>query len=91
MIITADLTERISLDALCADSVSVRRQNILQLPDGDERVSGDVHRRAYLNSPSGRELLQGSDIGDCFKQAIFAVWGDAPSVEDPVFEAREVG
>jgi len=91
MIITADLTERISLDALCADSVSVRRQNILQLPDGDERVSGDVHRRAYLNSPSGRARLQGSESGGCVKQAIVAVGGDAPSGEDWVFEAREVG
>jgi len=77
------LTEQIFLDSLCKDAVSVRRQSFL-LQNGHELPVGDVHRMAFVNSASGRELLQGCEIDERFKQAIFAAWGDEATVTEPV-------
>ena len=46
---------------------------------------GDPHRRAYANSLSGRKEIQKNEPEDV-TQAVFAIWGDSPTIADDVGE-----
>ena len=72
--------ERIFLDMLTPESVSVRKQKFVTV-DGVEYSIGDPWRRAYVNSPSGRQQVQ-DEVPEPYKTAIFAVWGNAPTVSE---------
>ena len=39
------------------------------------------YRRSYENSPSGR-LQANNEVPEPYKAAIFAVWGDTPTVDE---------
>ena len=75
------MNEKITLDMLTANSVSLKKQNFMTI-DGIEYPVGEPWRKAYVNSITGRTQVK-SEISDPHKAAIFAVWGNAPTVDDP--------
>ena len=74
------MIEKIALDMLTADSVSVKTQRYADI-EGQEYPIGQPHRKAYINSEKGRDEVQ-SELPEAQKTAIFAVWGDAPTVDE---------
>ena len=76
------LKEKITLDMLTADSVSVLRQQFLNY-NGTEMQVGENIRNAYMNSKSGREQLK-AVLSDEYYNAVMAIWGDNPTVDEPV-------
>ncbi len=74
------MNEKIYLDMLTQDSVSLRKQQFTTI-DGVEYPIGQPWRRAYVNSISGRAQVQ-AEVPEPYRTAIFAVWGDAPTVDD---------
>lgn len=75
------MTTTITLDALTKNSVSVKRQKTITA-EGSTYEIGEPHRCAYANSSSGREQIA-AEVPDPYLSAVMAVWGDAPTVEDP--------
>ena len=79
-----ELINQITLDGLTADAVSVGTQQYLIQEEQPPVPVGNIHRAAFVNSLQGRELLQGYEIDENYKQAILAVWGETPTVvEEP--------
>jgi len=78
------VTEQIALDMLTETSVSVRRERTIEVEG--EIISLTPHRKAYMNSPSGRQQVQ-DEVSEPYRSAIFAVWGEEPTVADPVWES----
>ena len=76
-----ELKEKITLDMLTKESVSVLRQQFLNY-DGTEMQVGENVRNAYMNNESGREQLR-AVLSDEYYNAVMAVWGDNPTVDEP--------
>ena len=74
------MNEKITLDTLTADSVSLKKQQYTVV-EGKEYPIGQPWRRAYVNSVNGRAQVQ-AEVTEPYKTAIFAVWGNAPTVTD---------
>ena len=73
------------MHGLIADSVSIESQHHYCV-GGENLPMGEPHRRAYINSPKGREELQAAEIPDNYKKAILEIWGKKPTVEDEIIE-----
>lgn len=73
-----DTIEKITLDMLTQDSVSVKTQRYVVI-DGQEYPIGEPHRRAYVNSVRGRQAVQ-DEVPEPHRSAIFALWGDEPTI-----------
>lgn len=67
-----ELKEKITLDMLTKDSVSVLRQQFINY-NGTEMQIGENVRNAYMNSKSGREQLR-AVLPDKYYNAVMAVW-----------------
>lgn len=80
----ADTIEKITLDMLTENSVSVKTQKYVEV-EGVEYPIGEPHRRAYVNSVRGRQAVQ-NEVPEPHRAAIFAVWGENPTVDDRVQE-----
>jgi len=76
------MIEKITFDMLTKDSVSVKKQQYITV-DGVEYPIGQPHRKAYINSIKGREEVQ-SELPLAQQNAIFAVWGDTPTIEESI-------
>ena len=74
--------EKITLDMLTAGSVSLKKQKYTVV-DGKEYPIGEPWRRAYVNSIQGRVQVQ-AEVPEPYRSAIFAVWGDTPTVTEQV-------
>ena len=74
------MVKKITLDMLTADSVSIKKQQYTVV-DGKEYPIGEPWRRAYVNSIQGRVQVQ-AEVPEPYQSAIFAVWGNAPTVPD---------
>ena len=74
------MIEKISLDMLTQDSVSLIKQNYIE-QNGQQYLVGQPWRRAYVNSVSGRAQVQ-AEVEEPYRTAIFAVWGDVPTVDE---------
>lgn len=74
------MVEKITLDMLTADSVSVKTQQYTVV-EGTEYPIGQPHRRAYVNSTDGRAAVN-SELPAAQASAIMAVWGDSPTVTE---------
>ena len=74
------MQEKITLDMLTQDSVSVKKQKYFE-QDGQQYPIGLPWRRSYMNSEQGRALVN-AEVPEPYKSSIFAVWGDTPTVED---------
>lgn len=67
-----ELKEKITLDMLTKDSVSVLRQKFINLGGEDVQVGENV-RNAYTNCESDREILK-EQLSEEYYNAIMAVW-----------------
>ena len=76
-----EIKEKITLDMLTTDSVSVLKQQYITVDGTDIRVGENV-RNAYMNTQTERELLK-SELPEEFYNAVIAVWGDTPIVAEP--------
>lgn len=78
----ADTIEKIALDMLTPTSVSVKKQQYVEV-NGTEYPIGEPWRRAYVNNSSGRQQVM-DEVQEPYRSAIFAVWGNEPIVPDPI-------
>lgn len=69
-----EITEKITLDMLTKDSVSVLRQKFISLNGTDVQVGENV-RNAYMNCEEDRKILR-EQLSEEYYNAIMAVWGD---------------
>lgn len=67
-----ELKEKITLDMLTKDSVSVLRQQFLTFNGEKMQVGGNI-RNAYMNDESGIEQLR-KVLSDEYFNAVMAVW-----------------
>lgn len=67
-----ELKEKITLDMLTKDSVSVLRQQFLTFNGEGMQVGGNI-RNAYMNDESGREQIR-KVLSDEYFNAVMAVW-----------------
>lgn len=67
-----ELKEKITLDMLTKDSVSVLRQQFLTFNGEEMQVGGNI-RNAYMNDEFGREQLR-KVLSDDYFNAVMAVW-----------------
>lgn len=74
------MIEKITLDMLTQDSVSVKTQKYTVVDDIEYQI-GDPHRKAYVNSATGRASVN-DELPHAQANAIMAVWGDAPTITD---------
>lgn len=80
------ITKELTLDLLNKNSVSVKtvEKAVVNLV---ERTIG-TSRKAYANSPIGRQQIT-DELPEQYANAVFAVWGDEPTVADPEPPATE--
>lgn len=69
-----EITEKITLDMLTKDSVSVLRQKFISLNGTDVQVGENV-RNAYMNCEEDRKILR-EQLSEEYYNAVIAVWGD---------------
>ena len=67
-----ELKEKITLDMLTKDSVSVLRQKFVIIDGTEMQVGGNV-RNAYMNCENDREILK-AEISEDYYNAVMAVW-----------------
>ena len=67
-----ELKEKITLDMLTKDSVSVLRQQFLNFNGEEMQVGGNI-RNTYMNDESGIEQLR-KVLSDDYFNAVMAVW-----------------
>lgn len=77
-----EIKNKISLDALNENSVTVKTQQYVEI-NGEELNVGELHARAYMNSERGRAELA-EDVPEPYLSAVLAVWGDAPKVAETI-------
>lgn len=76
----------IALENLSQDNVSVLKKPYVEFMG--QRFYGTNIRNTYANSPSGRTLIKES-LSDEYYNAVMAVWGEIPTVDDPMIEESE--
>ena len=76
-----EIKEKITLDMLTSDSVSILKQQYITI-DGTDIKVGDNIRNAYMNTQTEREYLK-EVLPEDYYNAVLAVWGDTPTVEEP--------
>lgn len=77
----ASVIERYTLDMLTPNSVSIKKQQHVEI-NGVEYPVGEPWRRAYTNSPTGRAAVE-AEVPEPYRSAVFAVWGNEPVVSEP--------
>lgn len=74
------MIEKITLDMLTQDSVSVKKQQYI-VQDGKEYAIRDIWRKAYINSFDGRKEVE-EEVEEPYKSVILTMWGDSPTVSE---------
>lgn len=69
-----EITEKITLDMLTKESVSVLRQKFISLNGADVQVGENV-RNAYMNCEEDRKILR-EQLSEEYYNAVIAVWGN---------------
>ena len=77
-----EIKEKIILDMLTSDSVSVLKQQFISVDGTDIKVGENV-RNAYMNTQGGRDKLR-VKLPEEFYNAVIAVWGNAPIIAESV-------
>lgn len=67
-----EIKERLTLDMLTKDSVSVLRQKFVIIDGTEMQVGGNV-RNAYMNCENDREILK-AELSEEYYNAVMAVW-----------------
>lgn len=80
------ITKEIVIDLLTKDSVSIVTKKYATI-GGTKQQIGNTERKAYSNSPLGRQMLI-DEVGKPFINSIFALWGDTSTVSDPSNESE---
>ena len=73
-----EIKEKIALDMLTTDSVSILKQQYITV-DGTDIKVGDNVRNTYMNTHTERELLK-AKLPEEFYNAVIAVWGNFPTI-----------
>lgn len=81
-----DIVTKATVDMLTNTSVSILTQKFVKV-DGKETQLGKNHRKAYVNTEAGRKALM-SEQEETTVQAVFAMWGDAPTVSNAEQESE---
>lgn len=68
-----EIKERITLDMLTKDSVSVLRQKFVVIDGTEMQVGGNV-RNAFTNCEDDRKILK-ERLSEDYYNAVMAVWG----------------
>ncbi|MBU5425023.1 hypothetical protein KQI41_01255 [Tissierella pigra] len=76
------MIEKITLDMLTQDSVSVKKQQYV-VQEGKEYAIGDIWRRAYVNSLQGRQQIQ-EEVTEPYKSVVLLMWGDNPTIVEEI-------
>ena len=76
-----EIKEKLTLDMLTTDSVSVLKQQYITV-DGTDIKVGDNIRNAYMNTQTERERLK-EILPEEYYNAVMAIWGDTPTVPEP--------
>lgn len=76
-----EIKEKITLDMLTSDSVSILKQQYITI-DGTDIKVGDNIRNAYMNTQTDREQLK-KVLPEDFYNGVIAVWGNGPTVSEP--------
>lgn len=76
-----EIKEKIILDMLTTDSVSVLKQQYITVDGTDVKVGENV-RNAYMNTQTEREQLK-EILPEEYYNAVMAVWGDNPTIAEP--------
>ena len=79
-----EIKEKITLDMLTTDSVSALKQQYISVDGTDIRVGENV-RNSFMNTQSEREQLR-AKLPEEFYNAVIAVWGNAPTIAEPIVE-----
>jgi hypothetical protein len=74
--------EKIMIDMLTKDSVSIARQKYITIEEIEYAI-GDNIRCAYINTERGRNKLA-AELNDPFLSAVMTVWGDTPTVIEEI-------
>ncbi len=74
------MNEKYTVDILTLNSVSIKKESFFTV-DGKEYPLGEPHRKAYVNSESGRAELT-AEVPEPYLSAVMAVWGEEPTVSD---------
>ena len=82
-----EIKEKITLDMLTEDSVSILRQQYINVNGEEMQVGGNI-RNAYMNSERGREQIK-TFLPEAQYNAVIAVWGDTPTVNESDVETAE--
>lgn len=61
--------------------MSVKKQSFIE-HNGVDYPIGQPHRKAYMNSIRGRLEVE-NELPQAQQNAVFAVWGDEPTVYQP--------
>ena len=69
-----EITEKITLDMLTKDSVSVLRQKFISL-NGENVQVGENVRNAYMNCEEDRKILR-EQLSEEYYNAVIAVWSN---------------
>lgn len=75
-----ETTEKITLDNLTENSVSVLTQQFASL-NGQTVQIGENHRTAFVNSEYGRIELK-DKLAEPYLSSVMAVWGEKPIIEE---------
>ena len=77
-----EINEEKTVDMLSTESVSILTRKVL--------IDGEVKSQVgeYLNSVSGREELLKEQTENVVN-AVFAIWGSEPVVEEPIIEEED--
>lgn len=79
-----EIKEKITLDMLTTDSVSVLKQQYISVDGTDIKVGENV-RNTFMNTQTEREQLK-AKLPEEFYNGVMAVWGDAPKIAEPIVE-----
>ena len=79
-----ELTEKITLDMLTANSGSVVVQKYINY-NGIVMPIGDITRNTYMNTVSEREFIK-TILPNEYYNAVMAVWGNQATVDEPIIE-----
>ena len=79
-----ELTEKITLDMLTANSVSVVVQKYINY-NGIVMPIGDITRNTYMNTVSEREFIK-TILPNEYYNAVMAVWSNQATVDEPIIE-----
>lgn len=81
------MENKIIIDLLTESSVSIIFST--QIEYNGKIVELERTRKAYSNSPLGRQALL-KEIGDPYYTAVISIWGDIPTINDPIPDEKAI-